>query len=73
MVAALDVPPQGGKLKIWILVLAIVGGFVLLLLLVLLLWMVIELTSSSSDNEDIEKHLNFLHTFSSFQYNYKPV
>ncbi|KAK2177777.1 hypothetical protein NP493_580g01067 [Ridgeia piscesae] len=37
-VAALGVPPQRGKLKIWILVLAIVGGFVLLLLLVLLLW-----------------------------------
>ncbi|KAI0242234.1 Integrin alpha-5 [Lamellibrachia satsuma] len=38
-VAALDIPPQKGKLKIWILVLAIVGGFILLLLLVLLLWL----------------------------------
>jgi len=44
-VAALGVPPQRGKLKIWILVLAIVGGFVLLLLLVLLLWAVSELTT----------------------------
>ena len=60
MVAALDIPPQGGNLKIWILVLAIVGGFLLLLLLVLLLWMVTELTLSSSDNGDVNNCLTFL-------------